>query len=275
MMERVLVHNADVTLSVRVAGEGPTVVLLHGWPDTSALWDDVAGNLLAAGYRVVVPDLRGCGQSSKPTETSQYAMRLLVGDVTCILDAVGADRVTLVGHDWGANLAWVYAAYLPDRVERLVVLSVGHPTSFRSAGLEQQLKSWYTLLFAHEGLGEAFLRKNGYEAMHVWMGHPRVDEVIAELERDGQMTTHLLWYRANIPPEAFVSDPPVLPSILAPTLGIWSSGDLALGERQMTGSSDYCVNGFDFVRFEGLGHWLPLDAPREVSDEILNFLRRR
>ena len=274
-MERVLVHNGDVTLSVLVAGEGPTVVLLHGWPDTSALWDDVAVELLAAGYRVVVPDLRGCGQSSKPTETSQYAMRLLVGDVTCILDAVGADRATLVGHDWGANLAWVCAAYLPDRVERLVVLSVGHPTSFRSAGLEQQLKSWYTLLFAHEGLGEAFLRKNEYEAMRVWMGHPRVDEVIAELERDGQMTTHLLWYRANIPPEAFVMEPPVLPPILAPTLGIWSSGDLALGERQMTGSSDYCVNGFDFARFEGLGHWLPLDAPREVSDEILNFLRRR
>lgn len=273
-MERVLVHNGDVTLSVLVAGEGPTLVLLHGWPDTSALWDDVAVELLAAGYRVVVPDLRGCGQSSKPTETSQYAMRILVHDVLCVIDAVGADRVTLVGHDWGANLAWVCAAYLPQRVERLVVLSVGHPTSFHSAGLEQQLKSWYTLLFAHEGLGEAFLRRNNYEAMHVWMRHPRVDEIIEELERDGQMTTHLLWYRRNIPPESFVKDPPVLPPILAPTLGIWSSGDLALGERQMTGSSDYCVNGFDFVRIEDLGHWLPIDAPREVSEEIVRFFQR-
>src|SRR5664280_2694960 len=131
-MERVLVHNGDVTLSVLVAGEGPTLVLLHGWPDTSALWDDVAVELLAAGYRVVVPDLRGCGQSSKPTETSQYAMRLLVHDVLCVIDAVGADRVTLVGHDWGANLAWVCAAYLPQRVERLVVLSAVSYTHLRA-----------------------------------------------------------------------------------------------------------------------------------------------
>ncbi len=268
-----IAQNGDVSLSVRVAGEGRTLLLLHGWPDTSALWDDVVPDLLDAGYRVVVPDLRGCGQSSKPTTTSLYAMRHLVADVRCIVDAVAAERVTLIGHDWGANLAWVSAAYLPERVEGLVALSVGHPTSFRSAGLEQQIKSWYTLLFAHEGLGEAFLRKNDYEAMRKWLGHPRVEQIITELERDGQMTAHLRWYRANIPPEAFVVDPPVLALIQAPVLGIWSSGDHALSEHQMTGSSAYCVNGFDYVRIEEFGHWLPLEAPHVVSDEILKFLR--
>jgi len=273
-MERVSVHNGDVTLSVLVDGEGPTVVFLHGWPDTSALWDDVGASVVAAGYRVVIPDLRGCGQSSKPTETDDYAMRLLVGDVLSIIDAVGDDRVTLVGHDWGANLAWVCAAYLAPRVERLVVLSVGHPTSFRSSGLEQQLKSWYTLLFAHEGLGEAFLRRNNYEAMHEWMRHPRVNQIIEELERDGQMTAQLLWYRKNIPPESFVIDPPVLPPIMAPTLGIWSSGDISLCEQQMTGSRAYCENGFEYVRFEGLGHWLPIEAADRVAHEIVTFLQR-
>jgi len=274
-MERLTVPNGDVRLALTVEGEGPTVMLLHGWPDTSAMWEEVVPTLVAAGLRVAVPDLRGCGRSSKPTTTSQYSMRHLVGDVSAMIDALGVERVSLVGHDWGANLAWASAAFLPERVERLVALSVGHPTSFRSAGLEQQIKSWYTLLFAHEGLGEAFLRKNDYEAMRQWLGHPRVESVIQELERDGQMSAHLLWYRANIPPEAFVADPPILPPILAPTLGIWSSGDRALSERQMANSGQYCANGFEFLRLEGYGHWLPLEAPAVIARSIIDFLGRK
>ncbi|HEY5104920.1 MAG TPA: alpha/beta fold hydrolase, partial [Acidimicrobiales bacterium] len=210
--------------------------------------------------------------SDKPTDVERYAMHHLVGDVAAIIAALGNDKVTLVGHDWGANLAWVSATYLPELIERLVVLSVGHPTSFRSAGLEQQIKSWYTLLFFHEGVGEAFLRKNDYEAMRRWTGHPRVEEIIEELERDGQMTTHLLWYRANLPPASFVSDPPVLPPVQVPVLGLWSSGDVALSELQMTNSALYCDRGFTYVRFEGYGHWLPIEAPHVLSAEIINFI---
>jgi len=270
-VESLQVSNGDVQLNVNVDGEGPTVLLLHGWPDTSALWNDVAADLVAAGYRVAVPDLRGCGLSDKPTDVERYAMHHLVGDVAAIIAVLGDDKVTLVGHDWGANLAWVSATYLPELIERLVVLSVGHPTSFRSAGLEQQIKSWYTLLFFHEGVGEAFLRKNDYEAMRRWTGHPRVEEIIHELERDGQMTTHLLWYRANLPPSSFVADPPVLPPVQVPVLGLWSSGDAALCEAQMTNSALYCDQGFTYVRFEGHGHWLPIEAPHEVAAEIIEF----
>lgn len=274
-MERIWTENDDVGLSMRVTGEGPTVLMLHGWPDTSALWDEVTPGLVAAGYRVGAPDLRGCGLSTKPTDAERYAMRHLIGDVAALIEALGVDRVSLVGHDWGANLAWAVAAYRPELVERLVVLSVGHPTSFRSAGLDQQMRSWYTLLFATEGLGERFLRKNDYEAMRTWLGHPRVESIIEELERDGQMSTHLLWYRANLPPESFVADPPILPPILAPTLGVWSSGDRALSERQMAGSKDYCTNGFEFLRLEGYGHWLPLEAPDVVVEAVLGFLGRK
>ncbi len=271
-MDHVTVTRDTQELHVRVVGEGPPVLLLHGWPDTGALWTEVATRLVAEGRRCIIPDLRGCGLSSKPLETEAYRMFELVGDVAAIIADVGGGRVDLVGHDWGANLAWATAAFLPDLVRSVAVLSVGHPTSFRSAGLEQQIKSWYTLLFAHEGLGEAFLRRNDYEAMRTWLGHPRVDEVIAELERDGQMTSHLLWYRANIPPQAFVEDPPVLPPITMPALGIWSSGDHALSERQMTGSRDYCTAGFTFERLEGYGHWLPLEAPEVVARLLTTFL---
>jgi pimeloyl-ACP methyl ester carboxylesterase len=264
------VHHDDVEIVVGVRGEGPTILLLHGWPDTSALWDDVGSRLVDAGYRVAAPDLRGCGRSTKPRTVAEYQMHVLMGDVAAVIDELGAGPVVLVGHDWGAALAWAVAAHLPTRVSHLVVLSVGHPTAFRSAGLDQQMRSWYTLLFNVEGLGEAFLRQRDYEAMRTWLRHPRVDQVIAE--RDGQMTTHLLWYRANLPPDAFVTDPPVLPAIVAPTLGVWSSRDLALTESQMTNSAAYCANGFTYRRLEGPGHWTPLEVPDDVAAAIVEFL---
>ncbi|MHB2027305.1 MAG: alpha/beta fold hydrolase [Acidimicrobiales bacterium] len=275
-MAWVRVANDDVTLRVRIEGarDGGAVVLLHGWPDTSTLWDEVAADLLEAGYLVVVPDLRGCGASDKPRDVASYAMAHLVEDVLAVVAALGeygVERVTLVGHDWGASLAWVVASRRPDLVERLVVVSVGHPTAFRSGGLEQQIKSWYTLLFYHEGVGEAFLRKNDYEALRHWSGHPRVEDVIRELERDGQMTTHLLWYRANIGPDAFVTDPPTLAPLRVAVLGLWSSGDFALSERQMTNSALYCEAGFTYQRLEGYGHWIPLEAPHELSRAIIEF----
>jgi pimeloyl-ACP methyl ester carboxylesterase len=270
-MQRQTVSNGEVELSYEVTGEGPTLLLLHGWPDTGALWNDVVPDLVEAGYRVVVPDLRGCGRSAKPAETASYQMHHLVGDVQCIVDAVGAERVTLVGHDWGAALAWTVAAYLPERVEALVVISVGHANAFYGAGLAQQMKSWYIMLFIQEGLAEAFLRKNDYEFIRI--GHPRSDAVIAELERDGQLSSHLRWYRANIAMDAFVTERPEMASVASPTLGIWSSGDFGLTERQMKESAAYCTGGFTFVRLEGFGHWVPLEAPRELAREILDFLR--
>jgi len=267
------VRHDDVEIVVDVRGDGPTVLLLHGWPDTGALWDDVGARLVEAGYRVAAPDLRGCGRSSKPRAVAAYQMHHLVGDVAAVIDALGAAPVVLVGHDWGAALAWAVAALEPTRVSHLVVLSVGHPTAFRSAGLDQQMRSWYTLLFSYEGLGERFLRQRDYEAMRSWLRHPRVDQVIAELERDGQMTTHLLWYRANLAPDAFVADPPVLPPILAPTLGVWSISDPAPTESQMTNSAQYCSNGFTYRRLDGAGHWTPLEVPDDIAAAIVGFLQ--
>jgi pimeloyl-ACP methyl ester carboxylesterase len=271
-MTAITVRNGDVELFVRVTGEGPTLLLLHGWPDTGVLWDEMVPLLTKGGYRVATPDLRGCGLSSKPTATSEYRMHHLVQDVSHIIDALGEESVTVIGHDWGAALAWASAAGLSSRVDALVAISVGHPTAFYSAGIHQQMKSWYMLLFSQEGLGEAFLRKDDYRALRRWAGHPRAEEVINELERDGQMSAHLRWYQANAPMDAFIVDPPVVPAIQVPVLGVWSSGDPALTERQMATSSGYCVKGFTYVRLEDYGHWLPLEAPRELSHEILNFL---
>jgi len=266
------VSNGDVQLVTFVDGEGPTVVLLHGWPDTSSVWDEVAPALVDGGYRVAVPDLRGCGESSKPEAVDDYSGLHLAGDVAAIIDRLDVDRVTLVGHDWGASLGWVCASFMPERVERLAVLQVGHPTAFFGAGIDQQIRSWYMLLFHHAGIAEAFLRKNDYQAIRSWAHHPRAQQVIDELERDGQMSAHLRWYQANVAPDAFVVDPPVIPMVQAPVMGIWSSGDMALGERQMVTSGEFCANGFRLERLEALGHWLQLDVPDQISSMLLDFL---
>lgn len=270
-MTDIEVVNGEVTLRATSHGEGPAMLLLHGWPDTGDMWRDVVPLLVEAGYRVVTVDLRGCGQSSKPTEIGDYAMMHLVGDVSLVIDAIGGP-VVLVGHDWGASLAWVVASLLPDKVSALCTLSVGHPTAFRSAGISQQMKSWYMLLFGMPEIGEAFLRHNDYEVIRSWSKHPRADEVIRELERDGQITTHLNWYRANVPPTAFLSPPPSLPPITMPALGMWSTGDVFLGEEQMVNSADYCEKGFSYVRLDGYGHWMAIEDPDTVAGEIVKFL---
>jgi pimeloyl-ACP methyl ester carboxylesterase len=108
------VKNGDVTLYVRDAGDGIPVMLLHGWPDTGDLWDRQSRTLVAAGYRTIVPDLRGFGASDQPAEVSAYAAEAQVGDVVGVLDALGVDRAHLVGHDWGAAIAWMTAAYVPS-----------------------------------------------------------------------------------------------------------------------------------------------------------------
>lgn len=263
------VESGGVGLHVRDRGEGPAVLMLHGWPDTGRLWDGVAERLLGAGRRCVAPDLRGCGLSDKPTDVARYAMAELVGDVVAVIERTGAGPVTLVGHDWGAALAWVVATYRPDLVERLVAVSVGHPTAFRSGGFDQQRRSWYTLLFQFEGLGEAVLRQDDYAALRRWFAHPRAEEAIAELERDGQITTHLLWYQANLPPDAFVRPAPVLEPVAVPVVGVWSSADPALTEAQMRDSGRFCAAGFAYHRLEGVGHWVPYEAPEALAGLVL------
>src|SRR4051794_14191208 len=151
-----------VGIEFEVTGEGRDVVLLHGFPDSGRLWRNQVPALVDAGCRVIVPDQRGYGKSDQPTEVSAYGVPFLVGDVLAVMDALGAERASIVGHDWGAAVAWALAAFVPDRAERLVALSVGHTNAFFGAGYEQREKSWYMLLFQFEGLAEKWLSANDW-----------------------------------------------------------------------------------------------------------------
>jgi pimeloyl-ACP methyl ester carboxylesterase len=261
-----------VGIEFEVTGGGRPVVLLHGFPDSGRLWRHQVPTLAEAGFQVIVPDLRGAGRSDKPAEVEAYRMPLLAMDVLGILDTVGAERAHIVGHDWGAALAWVVASFAPERVDHLAVLSVGHPTSFHNAGLRQREKSWYMLFFQFAGIAEEWLRANDWAETRQWTGHPDIDAVVAELEASGSLTPGLNWYRANVPPSSWVEPPLQLPPIQAPAMGIWSSGDFALTEEQMTGSARYVAGPWRYECLEGPGHWMQLEAPEEVNRLLLDFL---
>jgi pimeloyl-ACP methyl ester carboxylesterase len=264
----------EVELEVEDTGSGRPVLLLHGWPDRGRLWREQVKALGGAGFRTVTPDLRGFGDSDRPEGVDAYGLPNLVGDVVGLLDHLGIERAHVVGHDWGAALAWVTASLVPDRVDHLVALSVGHPGSFAGAGLAQREKSWYMLLFQFEGIAEEWLSKDGWRNLREFGAtHPDLEDAIADLGRPGALTASLNWYRANVPAASLVAEPLELPPVAAPTMGIWSSGDMALTEVSMTGSSAFVADGkWRYERVDGASHWMQLEAPDRVNELLLDFL---
>jgi pimeloyl-ACP methyl ester carboxylesterase len=266
------IETDGVGLEVAVEGDGPPVVLLHGWPDSHRLWSATTPALVAAGYQVIAPDLRGMGDSDRPDGVDAYAIPFLAGDVLGILDHLGLERAHVVGHDWGSALAWATAAFAPDRVDHLVALSVGHPSAFGGAGFAQREKSWYMLLFQFEGIAEQWLSDDDWKNFRAWSSHPDVEAVVAGLGRPGALTASLNWYRANVPPSSLVGPGLEVPPVKAPTMGVWSSGDLALLESQMSGSGAFVDGSFRYERVEGAGHWMTLEQPDAVNALLLDFL---
>jgi pimeloyl-ACP methyl ester carboxylesterase len=163
---------------------------------------------------------------------------------------------------------------VPDRVDHLVTLSVGHPSAFVAAGMKQRQLSWYMLLFQYPDIAEQWLSADGWANFREWCHHPDADAVIADLERNGSLTPALNYYRANIPPEAYIAPPLELPAIQAPTMGVWSSNDFALVEAQMANSSAFVEGPWRYERLDGPDHWMQLEAPDEVNRLLLDFLPR-
>ena len=136
-----------LSMNVLIAGEGEPVLLVHGFPDTHEVWRKQIPVLIEAGYRVIAPDTRGCGESEPPPGISGYKRELLVEDLRALLDALEIDKVKLVGHDWGAVQGWQLTLKYPERIERYIPLSVGHPTAYSGGGIVQKLRGWYVVMF--------------------------------------------------------------------------------------------------------------------------------
>lgn len=261
-----------ITLALADEGAGPAVLLLHGWPDTADLWQHQVPALTAAGFRVLRPDLRGFGDSDKPDDVEAYRLPRHVADLLAILDQLDIAQAHVVGHDWGAAIAWVVAALAPERVASLTALSVGHPAALASAGWEQRQKSWYSLLFQFPHVAEQWLSARNFANFRSWSAHPDADAVVRRLAEPSALTASLGIYRANAPPSSLLEQSRELPPVSAPALGIWSSEDRFLTEAAMTGSQQYVTGPWRYERLEGAGHWLQYDAPEALNRLLVGFL---
>jgi pimeloyl-ACP methyl ester carboxylesterase len=266
------IEGDGLSLAVLDEGAGQPVLLLHGFPDTHRLWRHQMRALTGAGMRAIAPDLRGFGESGKPDAVAEYGVARSVADMIALLDALEIERAHVVGHDWGAAVAWALAAFLPDRIDRLVALSVAHPSVLRDPPLEQRRRAWYTLLFQFEGVAEELMQRDDWARFRAWLGgHGDVDRYIEDLSRPGALTAALNWYRASAHPSRELREWREFPPITAPTMGIWSTGDDYLIEL-MPDSAEYVSGAFRYERVEGASHWLQLDEPELVNRLLLDFL---
>lgn len=271
------VERDGVGLVVTDHGEAddPAVLMLHGWPDTAYLWRRQIPALTAAGYRVIAPDLRGTGGSDMPETVDAYRIDEHVKDAVTILDQAGAGQAHVVAHDWGSATGWALSLRHPGRVRSLTALSVGHPNSFNSAGLRQLQMSWYMLLFQFEGEAEDLLSADDWRLFRRFVGgHPETERWIETLSPPGALTASLNWYRANAHPRRLLGPQRELPNCRVPTLGMWSTGDFALTERQMTGSEEHMEAEWEYRRVEDASHWIPLDAPGQLNSSVVDWLAR-
>jgi pimeloyl-ACP methyl ester carboxylesterase len=266
------IEGDGVTLAVRDEGVGDPVLLLHGFPDSSRLWRHQFPALVGAGMRVIAPDLRGFGESDRPERVEDYGVGRSVADMLALLDALGIERTRVVAHDWGAGVGWALAAFAPERVQRLAVLSVGHPNAMRDPTMRAREKAWYQLLFQFD-VAEELLMAHDWKLLRDWLrGNGDVDSYIADLARPGALTAGLNWYRASLDPRRELGPRRPFPSVSVPTMGIWSSGDDYLVEESMVRSGDHVSGLWRYERIEGASHWMQLDAPERVNELLLDFL---
>ncbi|MFC6836557.1 alpha/beta fold hydrolase [Halomarina ordinaria] len=271
-----------VTLHVRAVGpeDGPLAVLLHGFPEFWYGWRHQLDALAGAGYRVLIPDQRGYNLSDKPEGTSAYRVDRLVEDVVGLLDDAGAETARVVGHDWGAMVAWCLALDRPGRVERLGILNVPHPAAFGETLREdwrQGLRSWYAGFFQLPRVPERVLRAREFELLTRALTDGSRPGTFSEVDlaryrtawgRPGALTAMLNWYRANgLRSDLFDRRG----RVSVPTLVLWGARDTALVRENAARSVEYCDDA-DLVLFEDATHWLQHEKPEAVNGHLVEFL---
>jgi pimeloyl-ACP methyl ester carboxylesterase len=266
-----LIEANGISLYVEDHGAGEPVLLLHGWPDSARLWRHQVPCLVSHGFRVIAPDMRGFGRSARPEQVAAYGLRNAVADVGAVLDRLGVQTAHVVGHDWGAAVAWLTAALSPDRVGKLVVISVPHPRAPQT--LRQYEMAWYQLLFQFTGVAEATMQHDDWAMLRLLSrGDGDQEQWIADLSRPGALTASLNWYRANLAPR-MPGAGPELPPVTAPALGIWSDRDHYLDGERMRNSGALVKGPWRYEEIPDASHWVPLDAPDRLNGLLLDWLR--
>jgi len=271
-----------VNLHVVMAGpsNGPLVLLLHGFPEFWYGWRRQIPALAAAGYQVWAPDQRGYNRSDKPAGVAAYDIETLAKDIVGLIDASGRDQAYLVGHDWGAAVAWWVAGRYPERVKKLGILNVPHPAVMQRAvweDAEQRRKSWYIFFFQLPWLPEKSLGNHHYaNAIRALQSSSRrgtfhADDLAAYRQawsQPGALTGMLNWYRAAVRNQGMGV---TLGRIHVPTLLIWGANDVALSRRMAQPSIEFCDDGH-LVFLEEASHWVQHEEPETVNRLLLEFI---
>ena len=269
---------ADV-FTARAAGpdDGELVLLLQGFPQTSWSWRHQLDALGDAGYRAVAPDQRGYSPGARPDEVERYAVAQLVNDVIAIADEIGGHTFHLVGHDWGAAVAWQVAGRHAHRVRTLTILSVPHPHAFGRAltgegGSDQASRSGYIQFFRSDGAADTFLADGGAALKGLFemtgLAADAVGPYVEVLQQPGAMQAALNWYRA-----ADLTATEGLGPITMPTLFVWSTEDPALGREAAEWTAEYVEGPYRFEVLDGVGHWIPEQAADRLTPLLLEHLR--
>ncbi|MDP9636285.1 alpha/beta hydrolase [Rhodococcus sp. 06-221-2] len=250
--------------------DGPIVLLLHGFPERAASWSAVMNELNEAGFRTIAPDQRGYSPGARPKRRRDYRVGALVDDVVALIDEIGAP-VHVVGHDWGAMIAWVTAGRRPDLVSSLTAFSVPHPGSFMTALLtsRQILHSWYFAFFQLPVLPEKWMTRPGQRAEKWYeksgMNADDLERTRTDVVDYGALPFAVTWYR-GLP----FSNPGIgRLRITVPTSMVWSDGDTFIGRSAIERAQQYVDARYTLTVLAGVTHWIPTQAPTEAAQAII------
>ena len=271
--------NAGVKIHYVVEGKGPLVVMIHGFPDYWATWKPLMAELSKAGYRTAALDNRGYNLSDQPEGVAAYAMPNLVGDVAAVIAAEGQKSAVVVGHDWGAAIAWNVAFARPDLVNRLIILSVPHPSGFAremATNPDQQKNSQYARNFQQPG----FEKNLTAESLAGWVQDPAAKPGYVEAFKRSSFAGMLNYYRANYPRGAGEGaasgvTAPSPPDITVPVLVIHGMKDAALNAAGHAGTWNHVTADTTILMIPTAGHFVQHDAEALVNKTIRGWLDQR
>jgi pimeloyl-ACP methyl ester carboxylesterase len=279
-IDRLEIEAGGFTFTGRACGphDGRTVLLLHGFPQTSWAWRDELWSLGRAGYRAVAPDQRGYCLGARPADVGDYATERLLDDVIAVADSMEMEMFDLVGHDWGGMLAWILASRHPGRVRTLSVVSTPHPLALQhalgGADAAQAAQGAATDAFRTPEVPERLLlgADGGGGGLATLLAETGLDDedariYVAALSEPGALTAALNWYRAMDGGPLRGLDP-----VCVPTLYVWSTGDDAFGRAAAEKTADWVQGPYTFEVLDNVSHWIPEMAPVELSELLIRHL---
>ncbi len=275
---KVLINGVKLNLVCAGKRENPLIILLHGFPECWLTWKDQIQPLVDAGYRVIAPDQRGYNLSEKPTSIDDYRIDILAADVDAIRQYAGVTSFHIVGHDWGAAIAWWYAMHYPQFLKTLTVINVPHPLVFENSlksNWRQLLKSWYMFFFQIPKIPELLMPRFKFKQLQKGLikssnvdsfNQELLSQLLTAWQQPGALKGMLSWYRAALQRPI----PPRNTFVTCPTRILWGENDIALTKEMAQLSTQYCQE-YELTYYPDGTHWLTHDHPERVTREIILF----